>query len=227
MRFLQLQNDGTFSLVTRTGSDIPPYAVLSHTWGSSNDEVLLQDIVSGTGKDNTKAGYHKLRFCGQQAREDYCDSAQCYVYLTDVSTEKREADYDISSRTWEQAFRASRWFSRGWTLQELISPRRVKFYSKEGQYLGDKSSLEQIIHEITRIPILALQNAPLREFSIKERMTWIGNRRTTLEEDKAYSLLGIFDVSMGAIYGEGTDKAFKRLQKEIKETWGETFSPLT
>ncbi|KAF2195877.1 hypothetical protein K469DRAFT_532222, partial [Zopfia rhizophila CBS 207.26] len=147
----------------------------------------------------------------------YHSSAKCYVYLLDVLVDKRKADYDTFSYTWESAFRASRWFSRGWTLQELLAPPTVMFFSKEGKPLGDKASLEQQIHEITHIPISALQGAPLREFDIEERMSWTGKRQTTREEDKAYSLLGIFSISMLPNYGEGKESAFKRLRKEIRE----------
>ena len=140
----------------------------------------------------------------------YCNAAKCYVYLTDVSI-----DTDIGSVSWESSFRKSRWFTRGWTLQELVAPALVEFFSKEGQQLGSKRSLERHVNEVTRIPIKALRGSPLYDFSIQERMSWAENRDTTREEDKAYSLLGIFDVHMPLIYSEGREKAFKRLREEI------------
>ena len=91
----------------------------------------------------------------------------------------------------------------GWTLQELVAPTLVEFFSKEGEQLGSKRSLEQHIHEVTRIPIKALRGNPLSEFSLLERMLWGEDGDTTCKEDKAYSLLGIFDVHMPLIYGEG------------------------
>ena len=108
----------------------------------------------------------------------------------------------------------SRWFSRGWTLQELVAPASVEFFSKEGEYLGNKRSLERHIHEVTEIPVKALARQPLSDFSVPERMLWAENRDTTRKEDKVYSLLGIFDVHMPLIYGEGREKAFKRLRDE-------------
>jgi hypothetical protein len=91
----------------------------------------------------------------------------------------------------------------------------VEFFSREGIRLGSKSSLEESIHEITRIPLAVLRGCPLLDFSISERMAWAENRETTRKEDKAYSLLGIFDVHMPLLYGEGGEKALKRLQEEI------------
>jgi hypothetical protein len=138
----------------------------------------------------------------------YQRSAKCYVYLSNVSDQKMHL-------IWEQAFRKSRWFTRGWTLQELLAPVSVEFFSKEAHRLGDNLSLEQQIHEITGIPRKALRGEPLPQFSVNERISWIGDRKTTLEEDLAYSLLGIFGVVIPPRYGEGSKKAFKRLEKEI------------
>jgi ankyrin repeat protein len=254
MRLLQLQDDGEFSLVEFVGNSIPAYAILSHTWGSKDEEVTYQDLQHRTGK--RKGGYSKIAFCREQAAKDglrYCwidtccidkassaelseaitsmfrwyqNSAQCYVYLSDVSTSKRTTDYDEFSCTWESAFRTSRWFLRGWTLQELVAPRTVTFFSKEGMPLGDKSSLERLIYDITHIPVPALRNGCLDEFDIEHRMSWIGDRQTTREEDAAYSMLGILGVSMVPNYGEGKELAFKRLRRETREVLGHSFPRL-
>jgi hypothetical protein len=243
MRLLQYSGTSEFSF-TEYYDQIPPYAILSHLWGLDTDEATFEDLMNGTGKD--KIGYKKIRFCGEQARQDglqyfwidtccinkasyaelseainlmfrwYENAATCYVYLSDVSTTKRKASDWSSEFTWESAFQESRWFKRGWTLQELLAPVRVEFFSQEWQRLGDKRSLKQQIHEITGIADLALQGAPLSQFSIDERLSWIECRQTKLEEDKAYSLLGIFGVHMGLIYGEGSENAFRRLAKEVK-----------
>lgn len=135
----------------------------------------------------------------------YQNASKCYVYLLDVQL------------SWELAFRKSRWFTRGWTLQELLAPKSVEFYSQDWEHLGDKRSLEQLIHEITGLPVKALQGIPLYNFSVAERLSWAERRFTSREEDKAYSLLGIFNVQMPALYGEGKDQAFKRLLKEIDD----------
>jgi hypothetical protein len=90
--------------------------------------------------------------------------------------------------------RKSRWFTRGWTLQELIAPASVKFFSKDEELLGDKGSLKQTLHEITGIAMQALEGSPMTCFTVDERMLWARGRNTMREEDAAYSLLGIFDV---------------------------------
>ena len=245
MRLLLRSDTGQFSFTKDLVGDdtIPPYAILSHTWGADTEEVTFEDLTNGTGKD--KPGYKKIRFCGEQARQDdlqyfwidtccinkanytelsqainsmfrwYRDATRCYVYLPDVSNSTFGTNEEFNPRPWESDFRKSRWFKRGWTLQELLAPSSVEFFSQERQRLGDKRSLKQQIHEITGIADSALQGAPLSQFSVDERLSWIERRQTKLEEDKAYSLLGIFDVSMPLIYGEGREKAFRRLQEEI------------
>jgi hypothetical protein len=237
MRLLVYNNDGDFGL-TQFFDDIPPYAILSHTWGPQEQEVTFGDMIDGKG--TSKTGFDKIRFCGEQARRDglqhfwvdtccidktssaelaeainsmfrwYRDAAKCYVFLTDVDSEDQ-----FHPLPWESAFRASRWFTRGWTLQELIAPTSVEFFSKDRDRLGDKKSLERLICEITGIPSKALRGSPLADFSATERMSWAGTRQTTREEDMAYSLLGIFDVSMPLIYGERRANAVGRLREAI------------
>ncbi|KAF2691151.1 HET-domain-containing protein [Lentithecium fluviatile CBS 122367] len=245
MRLLRRSNTGEFSLTRNFIGDepIPPYAILSHTWGPDTVEVTFNDLTNGCGKD--KSGYEKIRFCGRQAEQDglqyfwidtccinkankaelsqainamfrwYRNATQCYVYLSDVSTAKRKSDNEFIECTWEQTFRESRWFTRGWTLQELLAPSSVVFFSRDGKRLGDKSSLCQQIHEITVIPKSALQGVPLSAFPVNERFSWMQPRETKLEEDKAYSLLGIFGVYVPPVYGEGLASSFKRLREEI------------
>jgi hypothetical protein len=155
----------------------------------------------------------------------YRNAAKCYVYLADVSLDANEKP---SRLPWESSFRKSRWFARGWTLQELLAPASVEFFSKEGEQLGNKRSLERHIHEVTGVPVKALRNSPLSDFSVHERMLWVEKRETTRKEDKAYSLLGIFDVYMPLIYGEGREKAFMRLRGEIdKASKGRPLSSIT
>jgi len=190
-----------------------------------------------------KAGYEKIQFCGEQARRDglqyfwvdtccinksssaelteainsmfrwYREATKCYVYLSDVS---RPA-VKINDMAWESEFRESKWFTRGWTLQELIAPTSVEFFSEEGELLGDKSTLEGHICEIARLPTKALQGSPLSDFSISSRILWAERRETTREEDQAYSLLGIFDVYMPLIYGEGKEHALERLREIVNK----------
>jgi hypothetical protein len=148
----------------------------------------------------------------------YQKAAKCYVYLSDVSTRKRKASDTAIECNWESAFRDSEWFTRGWTLQELLAPRSVEFFSRDGKRLGDKLTLKRHIQEITGIPISALEGAPLSQFRIEERFSWAENRQTIRGEDKAYSLLGIFGIYLPLIYGESKEHAFKRLRKEIQDS---------
>jgi hypothetical protein len=145
----------------------------------------------------------------------YRNANRCYVYLSDVSSPLFDTSDEVHPPPWEPDFRKSRWFTRGWTLQELLAPHSVEFFSRERKRLGDKCSLRQQIYEITGTPDLALQGALLSQFSVNDRLSWIERRQTKLEEDRAYSLLGIFDVYIPPIYGEGTGSAFKRLLDEI------------
>ncbi|PVH68258.1 HET-domain-containing protein, partial [Cadophora sp. DSE1049] len=146
----------------------------------------------------------------------YRHAAKCYVYLSDVPRDASDADDAFCQLPWESAFRQSRWFTRGWILQELIAVESVEFFSKYWEQLGNKASLGIIIREITGIPDKALQGASLSDFSVAERMSWAERRVTTRKEDQAYSLLGIFDVYMPLIYSEGKEHAFKRLREVIK-----------
>ncbi|KAF1958418.1 WD40 repeat-like protein [Byssothecium circinans] len=229
MRLVQRSDTGDFVLTQIDDDSIPPpYAILSHTWGADAEEVTFDDLTNNTGKD--KPGYEKIWFCAEQAARDgleyfwidtccinkknnaelshainsmfrwYRKATRCYAYLPDVSTTSFISNRRKKLTTqWELAFRKSRWFTRGWTLQELLAPASVEFFSLEGKQLGDKT----------------LQGAPLSQFSDNERISWINNRQTKLKEDKAYSLLGILDVHIPPIYGEGMESAFRRLREEI------------
>ena len=237
MRLLQSDDDGNLRLTHFFDDDIPEYAILSHSWGP--EEVTFRDLTDGTSK--VKASYGKIQFCGELARRDalqyfwvdtccidpsnsielaeainsmfrwYQNAAQCYVYLSDVLFR----DGDQQEVSWECAFRSSRWFTRSWSLQELLAPSSVKFFTNEGKLLGDKISRAQIIHEITGIPVQALRGEPLSHFSVEERFSWAATRKATRAEDWAYSLVGIFDVFLPIIYGEGRENAIRRLRKEI------------
>ncbi|KXL50878.1 MAG: hypothetical protein FE78DRAFT_66524 [Acidomyces sp. 'richmondensis'] len=142
----------------------------------------------------------------------YRSATKCFVYLSAVST---EGVGHLDPPSWEPAFRKSKWFTRGWTLQELLAPRSVEFFCSKGFRLGDKRSLEGQLHEITGIAVSALRGDPLSGFGAEERMSWAKNRENKREEDTAYSLLGIFDVFMLPMYGEGRDNALDRLRDEI------------
>ena len=115
----------------------------------------------------------------------------------------------------QSSFRKSRWYTRGWTLQELIAPGFVTFLSDDWTVIGTKHNLFDLIEEITGIPSEVLLSVePLDEFSVAQRLSWAAHRETTRVEDRAYSLLGIFNINMPTLYGEG-ELAFRRLQEEI------------
>ncbi|EJP69834.1 Heterokaryon incompatibility [Beauveria bassiana ARSEF 2860] len=246
MRLLEIDGAGGVRLTGEwIAPNIPPYAALSHTWGRATDEVSFADM--GAGRGTNKPGYEKIRFCAKQAFADglrYCwvdtccidksnstelaeainsmflwyqHASRCYVYLADVSIPALRPNHIYNAKFLEDSLRLSRWFTRGWTLQELVAPISVEFFSKESQRLGSKLELEHCVAKITGIPFMALRNLPLSEFTIDERMQWAQSRVTTRPEDAAYSLMGIFDVYMALLYGEGRDNAFKRLREEIEK----------
>jgi hypothetical protein len=232
MRLLKINDDGNLSLTTFVGSNVPSYAILSHTWEADDQEPTFQDLISGTGRN--KDGYRKIQFCENQAKKDrlrhfwvdtccidksssselsesinsmfqwYKNAEICYVYLADLPS-----DSDVSRLP------LCRWFTRGWTLQELVAPNVVKFYDCEWNPFGTKVELVDIISSSTGIPSdLLLGRSPLSDSSMATRMSWAAQRQTTRLEDLAYCLLGIFEVNMPLIYGEGM-RAFRRLQEEI------------
>ncbi|KAK3358751.1 heterokaryon incompatibility protein-domain-containing protein [Lasiosphaeria hispida] len=238
MRLLHVQ---TFKLGEFYEDQTPPYAILSHTWGDNAEELTLQDILSGEPfKDGI--GAKKLRgSCAQAEAEGldyvwidtccidktnlaelseainsmfrwYQQAAVCYAYLWDVPASQNMRQVGLE-------FRGSRWFQRGWTLQELLAPRRMVFYSRDWTGLGTKVQLSTAIEEATGIPHTFLRGiSDFRSASVAQRMSWASKRETKRKEDMAYSLLGIFGITMPMIYGEGGEQAFIRLQEQIMRT---------
>jgi hypothetical protein len=255
MRLLHIASDGGLKLTREyiDDKDIPPYAILSHTW-QEGQEIVFDDLVSFDNINNvdaqSKEGHRKIIFCAQQAQRDglryfwvdtccidksnnselseainsmfryYRNAKKCYVRLSDVVVDTLGND-DGSSETWKPAFKTSQWFKRGWTLQELLAPTSVEFFSKDGELLGNKETLAHTIHDITRIPMDALRGGQLAAHSIEERFSWAEHRQTTRQEDGAYCLLGIFGVHAPPIYGEGKENALRRLKREITNSQAE------
>lgn len=215
-------------------SQLPPYAILSHTWG--NDEVVWEDFQAGTATE--KESYSKIRHSCLQAIRDglewvWIDSACidkrssaelsesinsmyewyqkadiCYAHLEGVS-----ASADVTKTNGE--FAGCKWFTRGWTLQELLAPTDIVFYSENWVKIGDKAALHRPLSVITGIDEGILRGSKsLESASVAKRMSWAAYRKTTRPEDVAYCLMGIFGVNMPMLYGEGP-KAFLRLQEEI------------
>jgi hypothetical protein len=246
MRLLKAE---TIELVQFLPNQIPPYAILSHTWSSNpDDEVLFADIgkeeakrkpayqrkVAPACKKALKRGFDyvwidtccidksssaELQEAINSMFKWYMHSSICFVYLEDVSSKTDEAtDSEIS----EDLITESRWFTRGWTLQELVAPCNLIFYSKSWDNLGTRTSLASSISKKTKINKWILDNERpgadrtfLHSRSVANRMSWAAFRETTRPEDIAYCLMGIFDVNMPLLYGEGDEKAFHRLQEEI------------
>ncbi|OTB02022.1 hypothetical protein M426DRAFT_33740, partial [Hypoxylon sp. CI-4A] len=235
---MRLLNSRSLKIKEFFGDKIPKYAVLSHTWG--DEEVSFQDFHNESVR-REKGGFKKIEdFCYCAEKDgfewvwvdtcciDKTSSAEiseainsmyrwyqrataCFVYLADVSI----ADI-IDPAPTNSEFQKSLWFTRGWTLQELLAPSQVTFYNSTWDKLGGRHDLSRIISEITNIPERFLANGSfnIHSTTIAERISWVSTRKTSREEDIAYCLLGLLDVQMPLIYGEGT-KAFHRLQEEI------------
>ncbi|KAF5236879.1 hypothetical protein FAUST_6294 [Fusarium austroamericanum] len=264
---MYLINVSTYDLEEFHGN-IPKYAILSHTWGPSSEEVLFHEMQNSLSDIRIKKGFRKIELCAEQAKRDklqYCwvdtccidksssaelseainsmfawyrNSTVCYIYLDDVVHQEGSNGRDDS-------FKNARWFTRGWTLQELVAPRVRRFYDVNwtvigfisesyysqqvvngflressaveihlNPYLPERSNISGQVSQITGIPEDVLHSGDHASFSVATKMSWVSRRETTRTEDQAYCLLGIFDVQMPLLYGEG-NKAFIRLQEEI------------
>jgi hypothetical protein len=232
---MRLLNTATLQLEGFFDGNVPPYAILSHRW--EKEEVTFQDMCEG--KASGMIGYSKIRGCCKQAASDgwryawvdsccinksssaelseainsmfkwYEQTRVCYTYLSDVKPIRKASD--LFER--DSDFRHSKWFTRGWTLQELLAPDMIIFFDMFWTEIGTKLRLRGLIEEITGIEHLI----DFRRASIAQRMSWASTRETTRVEDQAYCLMGIFGVHFPPLYGEG-DKAFLRLQLEILQT---------
>lgn len=226
---MRLLNTSTLEFHEFFLSEIPQYAILSHTWGE--EEVTFQDMSSPSR--SLKKGYTKIiLLCEKASRHNvsyawidtccidksssadltesinsmfrwYKDAVVCYVFLEDLPP----------GQTRDMA--RCRWFTRGWTLQELLAPKNVQFFDMGWNYRGSKLDLIDLISNATNIHREVLEGTKnLSDCSVATRMSWASHRQTARIEDIGYCLLGIFDVNMPLLYGEGV-KAFRRLQEEI------------
>ncbi|KAF7950927.1 uncharacterized protein EAE97_002479 [Botrytis byssoidea] len=228
MRLLDTKDTENLRVQKFSQRNIPSHAILSHRW--EEEEVTFEDIK--IGNFNQKKGFAKLKECRRRAREDkydwvwvdtccidksssaelseainsmyrwYQDSAVCYAYLSDLE--------EIGSLD------KSKWFSRGWTLQELIAPRHVLLFDMHWRLLGTKDEHAAAIERITGIlRDVILGNVYPGYCNAAQRISWASKRETTREEDMAYCLMGLFNIHMLPMYGEGSENAFLRLQQEI------------
>jgi hypothetical protein len=140
----------------------------------------------------------------------YKNARICYAYLSDIIMPD-----DFRDSLFSASVCISKWFTRGWTLQELIAPGVVVFYDRDWRDIGTKTSRQQEISRITGIDIHVLSGNEPWSCNVAQRMSWASRRMTTRSEDIAYSLMGLFNVNMPLLYGEGGTKAFRRLQEEI------------
>ncbi|KAI1124952.1 heterokaryon incompatibility protein-domain-containing protein [Nemania abortiva] len=233
-----------YRLESFEASKVPKYAILSHTWEETAEgesaEVTFQDFESHLSTQRNDRGWKKIHQTCEQARSrglDYIWIDSCCIDKTNT-TEFSEAINSMFQwysnaavclvylSDWgETTLGPCRWFRRGWTLQELVAPCYVHFYNSEWNYIGSKddannerlaritgidrellgaTSPEEIRHRLSRTPIC-------------QRMSWASRRETSKIEDEAYCLLGIFDIHMPLLYGEG-EAAFIRLQQMIART---------
>jgi hypothetical protein len=237
-----LLNVDTFETREFFGEETPEYAFLSHTWDSPEDEVTTDDLRGGKFREDVhkKHGFRKLDFAMKQARRDglqwlwadtccidrangadmteaanalwgwLANSKACYAYLSDAPSVNDPAS---------KAFMNARWFTRSWTLVELLAPPNLTFYTEDWTQVGVGSlrmdlGILEATHHITKIPREALMGHPITEFCIAQRLSWAALRRCRRVEDQAYSLFGLFDVNLPILYGEGK-KAFIRRQEHL------------
>ncbi|KAI9062594.1 HET-domain-containing protein [Trametes sanguinea] len=223
---------------------IPPYAILSHVW-RRGQEQSFQEVMTLTSAIPVPGDYGLPRglspklwgFCDFARNRGYrwvwvdtccidktssaelsealnsmfswyANADMCYALLDDIHS-------DEDPRAEMSSFRRSQWFTRGWTLQELLAPRTVVFVSLEWQSVGSNFALCDVIADITGIDEgVLLRRLSIDSISVARRMSWASKRQTSRVEDRAYSLMGMFGVNMSTVYGEGT-RAFTRLQEEI------------
>ncbi|KAK5652916.1 hypothetical protein OQA88_9395 [Cercophora sp. LCS_1] len=226
---MRLLNTRSLQIKEFHGSSFPPYTILSHTWGA--EEVSFQEMMDLMNRPSAQSGFGKIRNASKVALEenyewiwidtcciDKSSSAElteainsmynrykraevCFVYLEDLSE-----NHPLGS---------CRWFTRGWTLQELIAPRHMIFLDRRWKRRGTKANLVNEIAERTGIDKgILLHDKPLSTMSVAQKMSWASNRRTTRVEDTAYCLLGVFGVQLSLRYGEER-QAFRRLQEAI------------
>lgn len=240
---MRLLNTKTFELSEFEPSrGIPDYAIVSHTWGP--DELQFADFQDfDSARLKKPASAHKIDLVLHQAVQDghkwiwmdnlcidkanntelaeainsmfryYKEAKTCYTFLADVSWSK--------NIHWEHGFSLSKWFTRGWTLQEMLASRDLRFLDHEGRVLGCmQDEVLRLTARVSGVPIdILTHRRPLSSASIAQRMSWAARRETSKAEDVAYCLLGIFDVNIPLLYGEGSERAFiNRLQEEIAKT---------
>ncbi|KAF2728861.1 HET-domain-containing protein [Polyplosphaeria fusca] len=224
----------------------PPYIILSHTWGpeevsyqdigsaATEEEItrrsgydkIVQMARIATSRNYTyfwidtccidKSSSSELQESINSMYHWYQDSNMCFVYLEDG--EPLSKDFAQHEKEFRNIISKSRWITRGWTLQELIAPRAIVFSDRYWKvYHLNKPLQNQIVSESAKVPSTALGSGNLGAYSVAQKFSWAASRSTTRIEDEAYCLLGLFDIHMPMLYGEG-QKAFVRLQEQLVQT---------
>ncbi|KAG1818216.1 heterokaryon incompatibility protein-domain-containing protein [Suillus subaureus] len=217
------------------------YVMLSHRWGEN--EPLLHDIqdkvvykLKAAGslvklqsfcKSARHAGYHwawvdtccidqnnnvELQKSFNSMFVWYHHSALTTVYLSDVPPSAKSG-----------ALAKSAWNTRGWTVPEFLASRVILFYQQDWMlYLDDRSPNHkesvEIMHELedaTGIDARVLVAFQPGMRDARQKLQWVSTRVTTVPEDIAYSLFGIFGVALPILYGENAQNALGRLLQEI------------
>ncbi|KAH8905287.1 HET-domain-containing protein [Coniochaeta sp. PMI_546] len=242
---MRLINVDTYEIETFQGEALPEFGILSHTWGQ--EEVSLQDMQN-LDLAVTKKGFRKIEYCCRQAKADgwqfawvdtccidktssaelseainsmyrwYSNAMNCYAYLVDTEVRSTQEFLELLLPKTKGKRFLPRWFSRGWTLQELIAPFDLQFFTVDWVCIGSKRALKGAISAVTGIPVSVLDHSKdVYSWPVASRMRWASMRNTTRSEDLAYCLMGIFNVHLPLLYGEG-HRAFIRLQEEILKT---------
>ncbi|KAK7443540.1 hypothetical protein VKT23_015713 [Stygiomarasmius scandens] len=229
----------TTKLIEFTKNDtIPPYAVLSHRW-KLGEEVMYEELLYPRDETKAKLGYRKIMAACQKARDGgvhyiwvdtccikqgddadikanitsmyayYQNAAVCYAYLADLPQARKSLD-------------SSEWFTRGWTLQELLAPPTVIFFDKNWSRIGSRHELRYVIYIATTIPVNVLSSEkPVRDVSVVDRMTWALGRETTKPQDRAYCLQGLLGITVEPNYDEWYWTSFNRLGKALLAAYPE------
>ncbi|KAI1088529.1 heterokaryon incompatibility protein-domain-containing protein [Rostrohypoxylon terebratum] len=194
----------------RHGTAVEPYAILSHRWLAPEHEITFQDVEQGFLWSERiftrRKGFYKFDQCCQQALRDGFN----YVWIDTCCIDKSS-----SAELQENINSMYRYYENSQKCY-LIAPRQVDFFDREWKFIGGKNDVLDTLSDITGIDrALFTQDRRLEMYPVAQRMSWASHRKATKDEDLAYSLLGLFDVNMPMLYGEGGSKAFLRLQEEI------------
>jgi hypothetical protein len=238
---MRLLHTETYKLETFL-NNIPFYAILSHTW--CEEEVLFTHVTSDFEDAKRLKGWQKVESCCWRAAQDgwqyvwidtccinkadttelgeainsmfrWYENAQVrYAYLEDVPPRYYASNEHMETEgvPWKWHFRSTRWFKRGWTLQELLAPTYLLFMDNGWGLLGSREEFANEVETATGIAVKHLLD--FNPCCLATKLSWAVSRQTTREEDRAYSLLGLLEINMPLIYGEGK-RSFIRLQQEL------------